>query len=105
MFHTLGELEPFWWVNLGQVYKVFKVVSTNRIGASGERLRQMLVHVGDSLETSHMELCGEFNGPAFSGQVIDTQCKTLPEGKIVKLTSVNKKPVEFHLAEVEVYAV
>ncbi|CAG2210484.1 unnamed protein product [Mytilus edulis] len=31
MFHTQTELEPFWWVNLGQVYKVLKVVSTNRM--------------------------------------------------------------------------
>ncbi|VDI54849.1 Hypothetical predicted protein [Mytilus galloprovincialis] len=31
IFHTKPELEPFWWVNLGQVYTVLKVVSTNRM--------------------------------------------------------------------------
>ncbi|VDI23569.1 Hypothetical predicted protein [Mytilus galloprovincialis] len=31
MFHTNDELEPFWWVNLGEVYEVQKVVSTYRI--------------------------------------------------------------------------
>ncbi|CAG2187730.1 unnamed protein product [Mytilus edulis] len=36
MFHTNFELEPFWWVNLGQVYKVQKVVSTNRIDCCGK---------------------------------------------------------------------
>ncbi|CAC5371665.1 unnamed protein product [Mytilus coruscus] len=70
MFHTESELEPFWWVNLGQVYKVQKVVSTNRIECCGDRLRKMLVHVGKSLDTSHMDLCGQFLGPAVNGQVI-----------------------------------
>ncbi|CAC5369573.1 unnamed protein product [Mytilus coruscus] len=105
MFHTEAELEPYWWVNLGQVYKVLKVVSTNRIGLYADRLRKMLVHVGESLETSHMELCGEFIGPAVDEQVIVTQCKTLPEGQIVKLTSVNNVQTAFHLTEVEVYGV
>ncbi|CAC5369574.1 unnamed protein product [Mytilus coruscus] len=70
-----------------------------------DRLRQMLVHVGEKLEPSPMELCGQFIGPAVDGQVIVTLCKTLPEGQIVKLTSVNSKPTAFHLTEVEVYGV
>lgn len=35
MFHTKSELEPFWWVNLGKMYKVQKVTSTNRIECCG----------------------------------------------------------------------
>lgn len=35
MFHTLAELEPYWWVDLGQVYKIQKVISTNRINCDG----------------------------------------------------------------------
>ncbi|CAC5399708.1 unnamed protein product [Mytilus coruscus] len=105
MFHTLPEPEPFWWVNLGQVYKILKVVSTNRIDCCGDRLSKMLIHVGENLDTSHLELCGQFMGPAASGQVIVTLCNTLPEGQIVKLTSVNAVPRSFHLAEVEVYGV
>ncbi|CAC5358956.1 unnamed protein product [Mytilus coruscus] len=105
MFHTKDELRPLWWVNLGKVYKVLKVVSTNRIDCCADRLRQMLVHVGEKLETSPMELCGQSIGPAVDVQVIVTLCKTLPEGQIVKLTSVNSKPTAFHLTEVEVYGV
>ncbi|VDI70157.1 Hypothetical predicted protein [Mytilus galloprovincialis] len=105
MFHTNTEREPFWWVNLGQVYKVQKVVSTNRIHCCGYRLTKMLIHVGTSLDTSQMELCGQFIGPAVTRQVIVILCNTLPEGQVVKLTSVNTAPEVFHLAEVEVYAV
>ncbi|CAC5423666.1 unnamed protein product [Mytilus coruscus] len=105
MFHTEDELEPFWWVNLGQVYTVQKVVSTNRMDAYGGRLTKMLIHVGTNLDTSQMELCGQFIGPAVTGQVIVIPCNTLPEGQIVKLTSVNTASEVFHLAEVEVYGV
>ncbi|CAG2255774.1 unnamed protein product [Mytilus edulis] len=35
-FHTDSELEPFWSVDLGHVYKVQKVVSTNRIDCCGK---------------------------------------------------------------------
>ncbi|XP_052084321.1 uncharacterized protein LOC127721587 [Mytilus californianus] len=105
MFHTDSELEPFWWVNLGQVYTVQKVVSTNRMDTLGHRLTKMLIHVGTSLDTSYMELCGQFIGPAVTGQVIVIPCNTLPEGQIVKLTSVNTAPQFFHLSEVEVYGV
>ncbi|CAG2189160.1 unnamed protein product [Mytilus edulis] len=78
MFHTLAELEL----------------------TAGNRLRKMLIHVGD---TSNMELCGQFISPAVKVQVIVTQCTTLPEGQLVKLTSVNIALQFFHLAEVEVY--
>ncbi|XP_063416401.1 fucolectin-1-like [Mytilus trossulus] len=105
MFHTNDELEPFWWVNLGEVYEVQKVVSTNRIDCCGERIGKMLVHVGKSLDTSKMELCGQFIGPAVTGQVIVTPCITFPKGQWVKLTSVNAVPVAFHIVEVEVYGV
>ncbi|VDI35098.1 Hypothetical predicted protein [Mytilus galloprovincialis] len=71
----------------------------------GSRLRKMLIHVGENLDTSNMELCGQFFGPAVSGQVIVTQCNTLPKGQKVKLTSVNTEPKAFHLTEVEVYGV
>ncbi|VDI54951.1 Hypothetical predicted protein [Mytilus galloprovincialis] len=103
MFHTRVELEPFWWVNLGQVYKVQKVISTNQMDNYGHRLTKMLLHVG--IDTSRMNVCGQFIGPAVNGQVIVIRCNTLPEGQIVKLTSFHTAPEFFHLAEVEVYAV
>ncbi|VDI03788.1 Hypothetical predicted protein [Mytilus galloprovincialis] len=106
IFHTKPELEPFWWVNLGQVYTVLKVVSTNRMHrCCGGRLRKMLIHVKENLDTSNTELCGQFIGPAVSGQIIVTSCNTLPKGQIVKLTSVNTERTAFHLTEVEVYGV
>ncbi|VDI68208.1 Hypothetical predicted protein [Mytilus galloprovincialis] len=106
IFHTDLELEPFWWVNLGQVYTVLKVVSTNRMhSCCGNRLRKMLIHVEENLDTSNTELCGQFIGPAVSGQVIVTPCNTLPKGHLVKLTSVNTVPTVFHLTEVEVYGI
>lgn len=63
----------------------------------------MLVYAGKSVDTSHMELCGQFLGPTVNGQVISIKCCTLLEGQIVKLTSVNNAPTSFHLTEVEVY--
>ncbi|CAC5384663.1 unnamed protein product [Mytilus coruscus] len=105
MFHTYAELEPFWWVNLGEVYEVQKVVSTNRINCCGNKLSKMLVHVGESLDTCRMQLCGQFIGPGVNGQVIVTTCITFPKGQMVKLTSVNAVREVFHLSEVEVYGV
>ncbi|XP_063404380.1 fucolectin-7-like [Mytilus trossulus] len=105
-FHTLVELEPFWWVNLGQVYKIQKVVSTNRNACNqcNDRLKKMVIYVGNSLDTCQMKLCGQFIGPAAPKQIIVTPCFALPEGQIVKLTSVNTAaPDYFHLSEVEVY--
>ncbi|VDI33055.1 Hypothetical predicted protein [Mytilus galloprovincialis] len=105
-FHTRYELEPFWWVNLGEVYEIQKVISTNRITQLyGSRLQKMLVHVGESLDTCEMKLCGQFVGPGVTGQVIVTPCLIFPKGKIVKLTSVNDRSEVFHLSEVEVYGV
>lgn len=57
----------------------------------------MLIHVGKSLDTSHMELCSQFIGPAVNEDVI------LPEEQLVKLTSVNTVPETFNLVDVEVY--
>ncbi|CAC5423528.1 unnamed protein product [Mytilus coruscus] len=65
----------------------------------------MLVHVGESLDTSQMELCGQFIGPGVKGQVMVTPCITFPRGYVVKLTSVNTVLKPLHLAEVEVYGV
>ncbi|CAG2194526.1 unnamed protein product [Mytilus edulis] len=83
------------------------------------RLRHLLVHVGKNLETSDMELCGQFIGPAAvgEGQIVKViafhhtevevyvMCNTLTEGQIVKLTSVNDDLTAFHHTEVEVYGV
>ncbi|CAG2252142.1 unnamed protein product [Mytilus edulis] len=71
----------------------------------GDKLRKMLVHVGESLDTCGMKLCGQFVGPGVTGQVIVTHCSTFPKGQIVKLTSVNDRGRVFHLSEVEVYGV
>ncbi|CAC5391462.1 unnamed protein product [Mytilus coruscus] len=125
IFHTESELEPFWWVTRTSVqgteggqYKSDRVlwegwsitiIATLTVHVSllsnepGDRLRKMLVHVGKSLDTSHMDLCGQFLGPAVNGQVIVIKCCTFLEGQIVKLTSVNNAPTPFHLTEVEVY--
>ncbi|VDI57465.1 Hypothetical predicted protein [Mytilus galloprovincialis] len=105
MFHTNDELKPFWWVNLGEVYEVQKVVSTNRIDCCGYKISKMLVRVGESIDTSQMELCGQFIGPAMTGQVMVTPCITFPKGQLVKLTSVNAVPMPLHLVEAEVYGV
>ncbi|CAG2225242.1 unnamed protein product [Mytilus edulis] len=70
-----------------------------------DKLRKMLVHVGESLDTCGMKLCGQFVGPGVTGQVIVTHCSTFPKGQIVKLTSVNDRGRVFHLSEVEVYGV
>ncbi|VDI70158.1 Hypothetical predicted protein [Mytilus galloprovincialis] len=80
-------------------------VCTSVIQYVCHRLTKMLLHVGNSLDTSRMNVCGQFIGPAVNGQVIVIRCKTLPEGQIVKLTSFHTAPEFFHLAEVEVYAV
>lgn len=64
----------------------------------------MVIHVGNSLDTCQMKLCGQFIGPAAPNQIIVTPCFALPQGQIVKLTSVNTAaPDFFHLSEVEVY--
>ncbi|CAG2212061.1 unnamed protein product [Mytilus edulis] len=60
----------------------------------GGRLRKMLIHVKENLDTSNTELCGQFIGPAVSGQIIVTSCNTLPKGQIVKLRN---EPNDIHI--------
>lgn len=63
----------------------------------------MVIHIGQKLDSSLMQLYGQFIGLAVIKQVIVTPCCGLPEVQIVKLTSVNTAPHPIHFAEVVVY--
>ncbi|XP_062835935.1 uncharacterized protein LOC103282681 isoform X2 [Anolis carolinensis] len=45
--HTNGDMEPWWYVDLGDEYAIFAVVIKNRGECCGDRIRGAEIHVGD----------------------------------------------------------
>ncbi|KAI8486963.1 hypothetical protein Bbelb_352230 [Branchiostoma belcheri] len=66
-----GETDPSWWVDLGQSYKVDRVVIFNRRDCCQERLNPFNIHIGDSAQVSENPKCGgnhhiDVNQPSIS---------------------------------------
>ena len=64
--HTESEVNPWWYVDLGDYYDLLEIIIYNRI-EHGDRLRDVSVLTGSSL--AEMNECGQFKGPAGDGQV------------------------------------
>ncbi|XP_078664090.1 E-selectin-like [Branchiostoma floridae x Branchiostoma belcheri] len=56
--HTVGELNPWWRVDLGHSLCVERVVLYNRMDCCWDRLRQAIVHVGDNIQVDSNPSCG-----------------------------------------------
>ncbi|XP_048057775.1 uncharacterized protein LOC125275128 [Megalobrama amblycephala] len=50
--HTNSEFNPWWRVDLGNIYSVYSVAITNRGDCCKERLRGAQIHIGNSLDNN-----------------------------------------------------
>ncbi|VDI66990.1 Hypothetical predicted protein [Mytilus galloprovincialis] len=99
--HTKTEENPYWWVDLGKLYKVKQIVVYSRTNCCGSYLKNMDVTVGPSLD--NMSLCTHYKGPASTGEHFNLDCKAAMVGRYVKL-SINRKNSIMQLAELKVFA-
>nr|XP_019929678.1 uncharacterized protein LOC105345276 [Crassostrea gigas] len=103
--HTAdGDMNPWWRVDLQDVYKVSSVRILNRGKDQyntdlSHQLRNITVTVGLT-ESDVNTSCGVFAGPGTLSQLVVIDCPTLPWGRFVKIS----KTTEFlTLCEVDVF--
>ncbi|XP_052078443.1 uncharacterized protein LOC127716310 [Mytilus californianus] len=97
-----GTSKPYWWVDLGNTYKVRRVDVYNRLEA-GHRLHNLDVTAGKSL--SVMSLCDHYKGRAQNGEQVILVCMQPIEARYVKLQIMEENTADnfLQLAEVKVY--
>ncbi|KAJ8306432.1 hypothetical protein KUTeg_016977, partial [Tegillarca granosa] len=97
--------DPWWQVDLGQVYSIQKIIIKNRSDGSTEpgRFRNVTMYASYnpqwSLSTT-ITMCGHFTGPGTHGQVIEMNCNS---GTIGRYIILQKKSGVLTMCEVEVY--
>ncbi|XP_071172918.1 uncharacterized protein [Mytilus edulis] len=96
--HTKHQNNPYWSVDLGKTVSVKQINIINRKNCCGNRLRNIVVTVGQNLYK--MEHCSNFKGPGKNGQFIVLTCKTPISGRYVKILRSGKGYLS--LAEVQV---
>ncbi|XP_061463147.1 fucolectin-like [Rhineura floridana] len=100
--HTGFEMEPWWYVDLGDQYAISAVVVKNRGDCCGERLQGAQIRVGDSVADhgKSSPLCGTITDTRL-GSVSTLYCNWL-KGRYVSIRIPGR--AEFlHVCEVEVY--
>ncbi|XP_029499639.1 macrophage mannose receptor 1-like [Oncorhynchus nerka] len=99
--HTMSETNPWWRVNLLDVYKVTRVVITNR-NSNPERLNGSEIHIGNSLENNgnNNPTCTGISSIS-AGQNQTFQCKEMEGHYVSVIIRGNNKILT--LCEVEVY--
>ncbi|XP_062835937.1 fucolectin isoform X4 [Anolis carolinensis] len=100
--HTNGDMEPWWYVDLGDEYAIFAVVIKNRGECCGDRIRGAEIHVGDFVaENSKFNpLCGTIADTSL-GSISTIHCNGL-RGRFVSVNIPNRNDA-LTLCEVEVY--
>ncbi|XP_067323100.1 fucolectin-like [Anolis sagrei] len=101
--HTNADLDPWWYVDLGENYTVSAVLVKNRQDCCPERLDKAQVRVGYSVAANSKfnPLCGTVKDSS-AGSTSTIQCNHLI-GRIVSINIPNEKEY-LTLCEVEVYA-
>ncbi|XP_077992018.1 uncharacterized protein LOC144446160 [Glandiceps talaboti] len=101
---TKKEFQPWWKVDLGQSYDVYKVVITNRQDCCAKRLKNAEVRVGDNEDFSKNPLCGDvLSGDDVEDETITIECgcETPMNGRYVSVQLIVNKQV-LTLCEVDV---
>ncbi|XP_048050836.1 fucolectin-like [Megalobrama amblycephala] len=99
---TLNETNPWWRLDLRHVYRVSRVVITNRKDCCAERLNGAEIHIGHSLENngSNNPICAVI--PAIpAGESYSYSCNGM-DGRYVNLIIPGDMKI-FALCEVEIY--
>ncbi|CAC5414066.1 unnamed protein product [Mytilus coruscus] len=95
-----GTSQPYWWLDLGNNFRVRRVVVYNRL-SSGHRLLKLKVTAGKTL--SNMAKCDYYEGRAINGELV-LICNQPIEARYVKLQIKEQDPKDnyLHVAVVEV---
>ncbi|XP_050958286.1 uncharacterized protein LOC127159520 [Labeo rohita] len=99
---TLNETNPWWRLDLRDVYKISKVVVTNRNDCCAEQINGAEIHIGNSLENNGSDnpICAVI--PAIpAGESYNYSCGGM-EGRYVNLIIPGDMKI-LTLCEVEVY--
>nr|XP_034316479.1 fucolectin-like [Crassostrea gigas] len=101
---NVGDLYPWWSVDLQAVYNITSVRIVNRgKDSSGidvaARLRYVTVTVGLT-ESDVNTPCGFFDGPGTASQLVVIDCPSSPQGRFVKISAETEY---LTLCEVEVF--
>ncbi|XP_067300745.1 fucolectin-1-like [Pseudorasbora parva] len=99
---TLNETNPWWRLDLHDVYRVSKVVVTNRNDCCAEQLDGLEIHIGNSLENNGNSnpICAVIPAIA-AGESYSYSCSEM-EGRYVNLILPGNKKI-LTLCEVEVF--
>ncbi|KAM6458729.1 fucolectin-like isoform 1-T2 [Liasis olivaceus] len=100
--HTKYDKDPWWYVDLGDSYKISVVIVKNRKDCCGERIDQAEIHLGDTLEDHGKSnpLCGIILNTS-PGSITTIYCNE-QKGRYVSVHLVGKQYLS--LCEVEVYS-
>ncbi|CAC5374581.1 unnamed protein product [Mytilus coruscus] len=99
--HTGLDASPYWEVDLGKEYKIFRIEIFNRKSCCGERLHDLDITTGPS--HNQMYLCAQYKGPARKGEHLVFKCNHSPKyARYVRLTIKGREYL--HVGEVKVYA-
>ncbi|XP_061185896.1 uncharacterized protein LOC133194001 [Saccostrea echinata] len=97
--HTRLTTNPWYRIDLGTTYNIDEVIIYNRRDCCGNRFRDAVIQVGDSLAS--LKTCGTFKGPGKNGQIIRIKCPGGMRGRWVQIQQKNYRGY-LNLAEVQV---
>ncbi|XP_070561723.1 fucolectin-like [Ptychodera flava] len=103
---TNREYQPYWQVDLGQTYDIYKVVITNRQDCCSYRITNAQIRVGDSQNFEENPVCGTMVNSTMSREetiTIRCGCGIPMRGQYVSIQLIKKEEM-LHLCEVEVMA-
>ncbi|XP_067662590.1 fucolectin-like [Haliotis asinina] len=114
----VGDMQPYWYVDLGRDCNIYQVTLTNRGDMQEERMRNIEVDVLTSPPTSMTptgDFCGTVTGSVGAGETTPVYCPhtnttggfTFPRGRYVRVrkTSMEDKYDLLTLCEVRVVAI
>nr|XP_006824442.1 PREDICTED: uncharacterized protein LOC100372851 [Saccoglossus kowalevskii] len=103
---TEKESEPWWQLDLGNSYDVYKVVITNRFDCCSYRIKNAEVRVGESPTILDNEMCGEerITGDIAEQKTINVMCgcREPIRGRYVSIQIADKNQM-LALCEVQVF--
>ncbi|VDI72052.1 Hypothetical predicted protein [Mytilus galloprovincialis] len=98
--HTNKDNYPYLWIDLGRVYDIKRIEIINRSESYGERLHDVDITVGRTL--NELSLCAHYKGPGKIGEHLIFHCSQQMSGRYVKVTIKAKEYLQ--LSEVMVFA-
>ncbi|CAH1252244.1 Hypp9240 [Branchiostoma lanceolatum] len=100
---TSAETTPMWWVDLGQTYRVNRVVIYNRWDCCRERLNPFNIHIGDSNQVTLNPKCGGDHQIALNQPSISVSCPGMT-GRYVGVRLPGSTRRYLTLCEVQVFS-